>query len=78
MKNIIGALEGWHDYFLDEIVAGMIDKVRFSRMTEKQINSFFEPDKVEKEKVIKKIEKKLRENKQALKVVKELILKYKR
>ena len=73
MKNILSSLEGWHDYFLDEVVAGMIDQVRFYKMTEKQISLFFHPDKVEKKRVMEKIKKKLKENRQALKVVEKLI-----
>ena len=66
------ALEDWHDYFQKEIAAGIIDRERFGKMSQKAINLFFdEPTK--KEKVMARIEKKLKENTQALRATKKVI-----
>ncbi len=69
------AFEYWYDYFLKEIVAGLIDLERFGKMSQKAIDLFFEPDKTDKKKVMARIEKKLRENREALRAVEKLLKK---
>lgn len=69
------ALIEWHDYFIKEIAASLIDLVRFGKMSQKAIDLFFEPDKTDKEKVLARAAKKLRESRAALRAVNSLLKK---
>jgi hypothetical protein len=75
MKTLKESLEDWVEYFQSEIVAGTIDAVKFPEMSQKEINDFF-GNKITRGKVMKRIYRKLRENKHSLEKAKLILSKY--
>lgn len=75
MKTVEETLEDWVEYFQSELAAGAIDALKFPEMSQKEINDFF-GNKVTRGKVMKRIYRKLRENKHSFEKAKIILLKY--
>ena len=75
MKTVKETLEDWVEYYQSEIAAGTIDALKFPQLNQKEINAFFD-NKVTKSKVMKRIYRKLRENKHSLETAKLILSKY--
>jgi ribonucleotide reductase beta subunit family protein with ferritin-like domain len=75
MKTAKETLEDWVEYFQSELAAGAIDALKFPEMTQKEINDFF-GNKVTRGKVMKRIYRKLRENKHSYEKAKLILSKY--
>lgn len=76
MKTVKETLEDWVEYFQSELAAGAIDALKFPEMTQKEITEFFNGDKMSKKKVLKRIYRKLRENKHSYEKAKLILSKY--
>lgn len=75
MKTLKESLEDWVEYFQSEIVAGLVDAVKFPEMSQKEINDFF-GNKITRGKVMKRIYRKLRENKHSFEKANLILSKY--
>lgn len=75
MKTLKETLEDWVEYFQSELVAGAIDAVKFPEMSQKEINDFF-GSKITRGKVMKRIYRKLRENKHSFEKANLILSKY--
>lgn len=75
MKTVKETLEDWVEYYQSEIAAGTIDALKFPELNQREINAFFD-NKVTKSKVMKRIYRKLRENKHSLETAKLILSKY--
>jgi hypothetical protein len=75
MKTLKETLEDWVEYFQSEIIAGTIDAIKFPEMSQNDINEFF-GNKITRGKVMKRIYRKLKENKHSFEKAKLILSKY--